>query len=837
MWPWRKAEEPEPERVTPPAPAPPPAGWREVGPIQRAVATPSLISPATRMSATLSSWQNPTFLAPLGHVVSPDAPSGIVHDLPVPVQKAADGPELVVPTPKSTSSQRTVVSRALAMFSSTPEPTAPTLSASPLSSPALDEPATVPFDPAPAVHAGDAPQGEHASHDHAPLPLASPPAPTVQRVVAADPPTARFTTASDAGLPVVTLRAIAEPSPTPPPSTPDIAEAPTLGTVTVPAQSAPEPPEPAAQPAAPPPAAIQRAAEPSAPELPLASVQRSTPPPAGRRLGLGAPLIPSPGPASPSATELPLQAPAAGVSGDALPATPPPAIVAAPDTPAPSAEPSPAHDLASLLGDAPLVQRSVAEPEATTDVPTDDGPAPEPAELPVGTAPTPPPPLSDTPSPAGSLPVQTSTSPSPTFTTPTLGASSTPPVVLRSAADASTTPPAGSTPTSASSASASPGSTSPGSAPLAGFSSAGTDPTGAPLASIQRASSLPTSALPASTPPTSAASAAAPTAATAVQAATAAQTSTLPDLPVIGATMAGTPATSTSTPTDPAVQRATALPLVDTPTRAPDTGPAPDAPPAPPLVVAQLIGDRSLPLRAAPEPEAPTPAPAPANASVQRWADPYGSAQPASLPGTAPGGGYSTSTSAVHSPGGATASAAGYPNVQRSTAPATIATETRGAGGGMASDWLAPPMTDVATLPAVPIQRATSPAPSGPHPNWSAGQPVGPVVAPTVQRARVSDPAPVRMEFVNPVVARVPEEAPADPPAPAAATPVEPPPAAEPPAAQAPGPQAPAAPGAPAAAGTPEEMLAKIFDPLLRRLKTELRLDRERHGSLTDLRH
>lgn len=30
----------------------------------------------------------------------------------------------------------------------------------------------------------------------------------------------------------------------------------------------------------------------------------------------------------------------------------------------------------------------------------------------------------------------------------------------------------------------------------------------------------------------------------------------------------------------------------------------------------------------------------------------------------------------------------------------------------------------------------------------------------------------------------------------------------------------------------PEELLKKLYDPLLRRLKTELRLDRERHGVL-----
>ncbi|MDQ4020285.1 MAG: hypothetical protein M3257_01305, partial [Actinomycetota bacterium] len=48
---------------------------------------------------------------------------------------------------------------------------------------------------------------------------------------------------------------------------------------------------------------------------------------------------------------------------------------------------------------------------------------------------------------------------------------------------------------------------------------------------------------------------------------------------------------------------------------------------------------------------------------------------------------------------------------------------------------------------------------------------------------------------------------------------------------------APAGPGAPAAAGSPDELVKKLFDPLLRRLKNELRLDRERRGVLTDLRH
>ncbi|MER6796524.1 hypothetical protein, partial [Amycolatopsis mediterranei] len=60
-------------------------------------------------------------------------------------------------------------------------------------------------------------------------------------------------------------------------------------------------------------------------------------------------------------------------------------------------------------------------------------------------------------------------------------------------------------------------------------------------------------------------------------------------------------------------------------------------------------------------------------------------------------------------------------------------------------------------------------------------------------------------------------------------------------------PEPPAAPvpdPAPAPAPVPhqqppetEELVKKLFDPLLRRLKTELRLDRERRGALTDRPH
>ena len=72
------------------------------------------------------------------------------------------------------------------------------------------------------------------------------------------------------------------------------------------------------------------------------------------------------------------------------------------------------------------------------------------------------------------------------------------------------------------------------------------------------------------------------------------------------------------------------------------------------------------------------------------------------------------------------------------------------------------------------------------------------------------DSPPVQRTVEVPVVQRDPDPAPAPAPAPEAA-------AAPPP--------------------ETDELVKKLFDPLLRRLKTELRLDRERRGALTDRPH
>jgi len=106
------------------------------------------------------------------------------------------------------------------------------------------------------------------------------------------------------------------------------------------------------------------------------------------------------------------------------------------------------------------------------------------------------------------------------------------------------------------------------------------------------------------------------------------------------------------------------------------------------------------------------------------------------------------------------------------------------------------------------------------------------------------DPAPSAVRPPEPAGPPMPVQlAAADPPAAAAAsaddtTPSEPfavtvqrQPEPAPPAAPAAGPAR-----GPASGGEPEELLATLYDPLLRRLKAELRIDRDRCGSLTDLR-
>ncbi|MFE4602500.1 hypothetical protein ACFRKE_16775, partial [Kitasatospora indigofera] len=64
--------------------------------MQRAAATPALISDPTAFEGRLATRRNPMFHGRLGHLVSPQAPAGVLHGLlrPVPgqaVQRSTDG--------------------------------------------------------------------------------------------------------------------------------------------------------------------------------------------------------------------------------------------------------------------------------------------------------------------------------------------------------------------------------------------------------------------------------------------------------------------------------------------------------------------------------------------------------------------------------------------------------------------------------------------------------------------------------------------------------------------------------------------------------------------------
>ncbi|WP_285606770.1 hypothetical protein [Actinokineospora globicatena] len=136
-----------------------------------------------------------------------------------------------------------------------------------------------------------------------------------------------------------------------------------------------------------------------------------------------------------------------------------------------------------------------------------------------------------------------------------------------------------------------------------------------------------------------------------------------------------------------------------------------------------------------------------------------------------------------------------------------------------------PPATDAPTLGALRLLPVV--------PNATA-----PREHPVVQRAPESlptatPPTPRRPVTLVPAVQRVDDPPPPPEPEPAPTPEAAPPPVTQVPAAPAAVSTAAPASGAPPET-VPEELVRKLFDPLLRRLKTELRLDRERRGRVTD---
>ena len=119
-WPWGSpgtesagTSEPAAPRATPtpePAPAPAPApvqraAWQDLPPLQRTMTPTPPIAPLDTFTSSLATAHDPSFLAPLGHLIDPDGPSGHVDGLARPElpQTISTGPDLTVAPPRRRS--------------------------------------------------------------------------------------------------------------------------------------------------------------------------------------------------------------------------------------------------------------------------------------------------------------------------------------------------------------------------------------------------------------------------------------------------------------------------------------------------------------------------------------------------------------------------------------------------------------------------------------------------------------------------------------------------------------------------------------------------------------
>ncbi len=91
MWPWRRKTTPTPETLPVSR-----AEWRALAPIGRILPAHPLVNPVQRFTESLASWQNPSYLEPLGHQTGPAGPTGVA-DLATPVPPPAAMPFAVRP--------------------------------------------------------------------------------------------------------------------------------------------------------------------------------------------------------------------------------------------------------------------------------------------------------------------------------------------------------------------------------------------------------------------------------------------------------------------------------------------------------------------------------------------------------------------------------------------------------------------------------------------------------------------------------------------------------------------------------------------------------------------
>ncbi|MGW0436456.1 hypothetical protein ACWDV4_28390 [Micromonospora sp. NPDC003197] len=781
-----------------------------------------LLNPSEEFTSSLAAWSNPSFVGSLGHALGPAEPAGVLHDLAVPVPPAsahsdypqspsADPPLALPPTrtaPPKPSLQRQVSGVQAAAAPSFARPASPAPSPSPAPAPHFAPPAEqlVPAEPLPISRLTVAPTPPVSLT--LPVVAAPPIMPALDPVPDHTPGSASAEVAAPSGSPSIETQP--EPSGANVPDLVSEGVVPTIGVAAVehaggiqdsaadsPVESsyAPSPtssvspvvvsrslgdspPSAPSQPSSP---GIERSASAHAGDGPAAeTVQRSadfladagsaTRP--ARRLGLGEPIVP---PAPPMTAQRTPTIPS-------MPAGP----VVGPSDGAPRAPAGPAM---------PMVQRTqaAASPSGPASNPPTPTPTPEPA------APT----------------VATPTLPTdPSGTAELLGSE----VIVSRLAESVGTNQAGQDL-----------GTSNSESPTRGqFDELPLTDGPSPPESIRSVDPAPSEPV---TPP----------------AVTWIDTAPTDSVPTLGNTELATatpslPAAENGSADGQSIQRLTEPESPDLPLRPIGGGgrSTPSSPAegvhsvtaaAPPLVVARLIGDRSIePLTGeGKESTSPyLPAPLPPTAQRLHWDSapgrPAGSSSTAGSSGTGDTGFTAVTPASSPAPSrldSVTPADAVFPVGRISQpSPADVVPVQRWTGTGAVSDLQTGP-----TYPGQAVGATAAPVLAVPYlASQPTTDPATPIATPVAQRlpepAAPPDPPPTVPE--EPAAAPEPEPAPA--PTASGATP--PPPA--------PGGGAPGSPGASGAAGAtePEELLKKLIDPLLRRLKVELRLDRERYGVL-----
>ncbi|MFC4496790.1 hypothetical protein ACFPA8_21900 [Streptomyces ovatisporus] len=175
---------------TPPAAAPAVPAWSELPPLQRALGTPpGLVSDPVGFRGSLSAWQDTSFQRPLGHLVSPEAPSGLGHGLTSAFTVSRETEELSRPSESAPGSPEGG-SAAPAPLQRTAESVSLT-SARPLGTSLHELPRLTVAAPQPGATSTDVGTVDTSTPPAAPVQRTARPEASAQRAVAGTPPAAK----------------------------------------------------------------------------------------------------------------------------------------------------------------------------------------------------------------------------------------------------------------------------------------------------------------------------------------------------------------------------------------------------------------------------------------------------------------------------------------------------------------------------------------------------------------------------------------------------------------------------------------------------------------------